>query len=409
MTAAIASVRWAATARRWQSCLFLLLFAAIVCAPAAVMVLAPEQRLIPRAPKFEENRAAAPRPPWPRTLQQALAFPPRLEPFLQDRFGLRADLITLNNYLRFRLFGEFTSRQIMLGLHGRVLLTSHDAGAPFSMIRGICGVGVGDALTDAQADALGVLLRRTRAVVQRTAFVLAPSASAVYPEALPVWLARQCDAARPTVPRIGAKIPPAEAGAFLYLLDTARTVRQTDPVIPWASFHWWGMGAKRLIEAASETVLGRTRQVDVPMHPTQKTSDLNQFMPGLGFREDVKEPDWAAAGIERCFGAPCYADDLGPIAAILADVSRYRSPRVDGGRVLVLSDSFGAMSAGYLAEYFHEVRHFSLNNLERMTPDQVRALRTYVFDTYKPDQVVYLFHDGAILYAAARLNRLFWQ
>lgn len=399
-----------AVVRRWQSRLFLLLFTVIICAPAIVQVAAPRLHLIPRSFPFAENRALAAAPPWPRSVDDALTWPLRLDPFLQDHFGLRSDLITLNNWLRYRLFGEFASRQIVLGRGRRVLLTSHDAGAPFSMIRAICGVGVSDAMAAGQGEAIGTLLRRTRtATGVPAAFILAPSATAVYPEAMPPWLARQCAAAQPSVPRVAARTPPSEAGLFLYLLPAAKTVRKDEPVIPYASFHWWGGGAKRLIETAAETLLGRTRRVDIPMHASEKMSDLSQFMPGLAFREAVTEPDWAAAGIERCFGAACFTAELGPIASILADLSRYRTPAAGSERVLVLSDSFGAMSVGYLAAYYGQVWHVSMNNLERMSGEQVRAMRRFVFDAYKPDQVVYLFHDGAVLYAAERLNRLLWQ
>ena len=73
------------------------------------------------------------------------------------------------------------------------------------------------------------------------------------------------------------------------------------------------------------------------------------------------------------------------------------------------SDSFGAMSAGYFSAYFAEVAHFSVNYLERLSPEQMRTFRNYIFDAYRPDTIVLLFHDGAILYAPQRLERLLWQ
>lgn len=404
------SISAAAILRRWQARLFLLLFAVIVCAPAVLQVAAPEFSLIPRSFPFAENRALAEAPPWPRSVDDAMKYPLRLDPFVRDHFGLRADLITLNNWLRFRLFHEFTSRQIVLGEHGRVLLTSHDAGSPFSMIRGLCGVGVSDEMVAGQGAAIGELLQRTRQAAHApVAFVLAPSATAVYPETMPPWLARQCRAAQPSVPRVAARIPPSERQFFLYLGPAAAKIRETVTITPIASFHWWGAGPKRLIETMAETLLGQTRRIDVPMHDAEKGSDLGQFMPGLVFREKVKEPDWAAAGIERCFGPSCFTAELGPIASILADLSRYRAPGAGTKRVLMLSDSYGAMSAGYLAEFYGEVLHLSTNNLERLSVEQMRTLRRVVFEEYRPDQVVYLYHDAAVLYAAGRLNRLLWQ
>ena len=399
--------------RRFQSCVFLLMFAFIICTPAVVHLWRPDLRLMPAEFPFEENRALAPPPPPIASLRSwddVVSYPARLEPFLGDHFGLRVDLITFNNRIRYQLFGEFSNRQIALGQHGRVLLTSHAADTPFSMIRTVCGVGVTDPMVEEAGRSLQALLRRTRESVQGSpVFVIAPTATAIYPETMPTWLARQCASAMPTVPRVTALVSASGSSSFFDLTPTARVAREGEMVIPYASFHWWYGGAKPLIETLAETVLGRKRQVDVPLRDGEKRADLTQFMPGLTFRESVKEPDWVAANIEGCFGAACFASELGTIAGLIADMSRYRSSRIDQGSVLVLSDSFGAMSVGYLAEYFRDVWHFSMNNIDQLSVEQMRTLRHVMFDVHRPDQIVFLFHDASILYAAARLNLLLWR
>ena len=86
-------------------------------------------------------------------------------------------------------------------------------------------------------------------------------------------------------------------------------------------------------------------------------SELSKFMPGVVFEERVKTPDWSAVHVNACVGGSCFPE-IRPVADILADVSRYRSPPGGHGRLLMLSDFFGAMSAGYFSAYFQEVAHF---------------------------------------------------
>lgn len=67
------------------------------------------------------------------------------------------------------------------------------------------------------------------------------------------------------------------------------------------------------------------------------------------------------------------------------------------------------MSAGYFSAYFQEVAHFSVNGLERLSPEQMKTFRSYIFEGYRPDTIVILFHDGGILYGPQHLERLLWQ
>ncbi len=398
-----ADIRFAGAIRRWISTLFLLSFASLICMPGITQWLGQ----VKTPPLFGENRALAAAPRVPANLFEALTYPARLEPFLQDHFGFRAELITLNNWARYHLFDEFISRQIIAGRDGRIFLSSHNADYPYSLIRRVCGIGISDAAATAAAQAVSEVIHRLRRVAPSVVVVIAPSASSLYPDELPSWLARQCSHGAPAVPRVAQRISAEDAGAFAFPIAIALETGRSEPVIPYASFHWWGPGVRRMIDSVAERNLGRTRRFDIPMVVTRKMSDLTQFMPGLTFEETVRSPDWSAVHVDACIGEACFPE-IRPVASLLGDVSRYRGPPGGQGRLLVLSDSFGAAGAGYFSAYFNEVEHFSINGLARLSPAQIVDFRDYVFESYRPDAIVVLFHDGAILSLKQNLLDPLW-
>ena len=394
----------AGAVRRGISVVFVTSVFGLLCAPGIAQLFGSRNA----SPISDENRTLAGAPPFPSSLSDASNYPAKLEPFLQDHFGFRSSLVALNNWILYNLFGEFASPQVALGQRGRVFFTSHDAKHPYSLIRTICGIGVSDADAAEGAHAVSELIDRFRGVVPSIVFIAAPSATTVYPEELPRWLARQCARAVPTVPRVAERISAEDSGRFSFPIAIAKGANEEDPVIPYAGFHWAGTGVRRVIDGIATNRLGLTRRFEIPMVTKTERSELSKFMPGVVFEERVKTPDWSAVHVNACVGGSCFPE-IRPVADILADVSRYRSPPGGHGRLLMLSDSFGAMSAGYFSAYFQEVAHFSVNGLERLSPEQMKTFRNYIFEGYRPDTIVILFHDGGILYGPQHLERLLWQ
>jgi hypothetical protein len=376
----------------------------LICAPGIMQFLGLD---IPTS--SAENRTLAGPPPLPSSLSDALNYPARLEPFLQDHFGFRSRLITLNNWMLYNLFGEFVSRQVVVGQRGRIFLTSHGASQPYSLIRAICGIGVSDDDAAGAARVVSKVIDRFRRVAPSIVFIAAPSPTSVYPEDLPQWLVRKCADAVPTMNRVAEKISAEDSGRFSFPIAIAKEANGGDPLIPYAGFHWRGTGVRLIMDSIATNSLGLTRRFEVPMIAKTEKSDLSQFMPGLVFEERIKAPDWSAVHVDFCYGGGSCFPEIGPIADLLGDVSHYRSPPGGRGRILVLSDSFGAASAGYFSAYFGEVVHFSVNYLDRLSTEQMKTFRNYIFDAYKPDTIVLLFHDGAIFNAPQRLERLLWQ
>ena len=323
----------AGAVRRGISVVFVTSVFGLLCAPGIAQLFGSRNT----SPISDENRTLAGPPPFPSSLSDALNYPAKLEPFLQDHFGFRSRLIALNNQMLYNLFGEFASPQVALGQRGRIFFTSHSAKSPYSLIRAICGIGVSDADAAEAARAVSELIDRFRGVVPSVVFIAAPSATSVYPEELPQWLARQCADAELTIPRIAEKISAEDFGRFSFPIAIAKGANEGDPVIPYAGFHWGGTGVRRVIDSIATDSLGLTRRFEIPMVTKTEKSELSKFMPGVVFEERVKTPDWSAVGVNACLGGSCFPE-IRPIADILADVSRYRSPPGGHGRVLMLSD-----------------------------------------------------------------------
>ena len=108
-------------------------------------------------------------------------------------------------------------------------------------------------------------------------------------------------------------------------------------------------------------------------------------------------PRFAESGVEECHGAACFPQ-LGEIAQVLGDLSRYRNrgDQAGQGRLLILSDSFGAEVTGYFSEYFGEVWQIGTNNVAQLDAEKVGRVRRILLDEYRPDVVVFVYHDAAL-------------
>src|SRR5579884_2908085 len=123
----------------WSRAWFVVAVFAMLIAPAVVQAL----NLDPFRP-VAENRLPAPPPAMPRRWDEAMRTTAALDAYIRDRFGLRQPMVRANNWLRWTLFHEVTSPDLLVGKHGRVFLGAHSGGVPNSMIALPCGAGVTD-------------------------------------------------------------------------------------------------------------------------------------------------------------------------------------------------------------------------------------------------------------------------
>ncbi len=326
-----------------------------------------------------------------------MALPDRLSAFANDRFGLRDAMLWIDGYLRYHIFGEAASDQILFGRHRRVFLGSHFKGRPLSLIDNICGLQILPGQINRIAGDMASLLDHTGRLVPHSLYVSIPTAPALYPEDLPRWIAAQCDSAQPTVERVKSALEakrPDLANRMIYPLETMQALKAVGEPIPRANFHWQDLGAKAVAEFVAERWLGLPKMHDVPLRMITERSDLSQFLPGLDLRSTVGDPDYTKSGVVPSFGAPC-APELEPFAAILAEITCFQWPEGNGPRLLLISDSFGVRAARYLSEYFATTVHINLR-YELLNSEQNDRLRRKLIKAVKPDTIILLFNDNAI-------------
>jgi hypothetical protein len=168
-------------------------------------------------------------------------------------------------------------------------------------------------------------------------------------------------------------------------------------VIPLTNFHWRGLGAEVAAASFAEDRLGLPRRIALPTIQQRLPSDIAFFIPGIPTSNVAIQPDLATAGIDYCSGAACFPD-WSSVAAIINDVTRVRSPQAGDQKLLILSDSFGKEIVDWFTPYFGSVWHFSVTYLSRLSADDREAFRRHIFTEYRPDIVLYVFHDGSVNY-----------
>lgn len=387
--------------RRLYAGLFVAAVTAFLVTPALVQIVLPHP-IVP-----SENRRFASWPAAPRSLAAALGLPSRIDAYVNDHFGLRYQMIAAHNRLQHRLFGEMPTRQVIEGHHGRLFLASHSASKPFELIRAVCGIGVDEGEVVSAAAAAADFIGHLHEVAPRAVLLIVPTSPIIYPEDLPDWIGRQCVAATPPALKVADRLPATARAAWSYPLTEEQRLKRSMPVFPRKDFHWLGTAPRAVVESLAEQRLGLIKRVDVPATVRPVASDLGQFLLGLWFGGHAALPDWRRAGIDACNGAKCFPE-LGQVAQILDDVSRYRAKASGNTRLLVLSDSFGLAAAGYFSQYAGTVWHFSLNNISRLSPAQREGFERFAFGQFHPDIVVAIFHDGALLGGLKRLNPILW-
>ena len=380
----------------WLQRLFVLAALVILAAPMVV------QFAVRSEPRRGENRAPAARPAWPASVGALPAWTAGMDAWLRDHFGFRNRTLDALDQVQFQAFRAFTSPQIVMGREGRIFLASHDARERYrnSLIRVACGAGVPAGQTAQIAAALAAVLERSDAAgAGRSMAVLVPSASVLYPSQLPAWLERQCRSATPLIEGITAALPAAMAPRVVNLRPVLAALDPATPAIPRYNFHWDGIGPLRAAAWMAETQLGRRAGFILPTRVVRKRSDLKGFYPGLRLSVDVTEADEGRAGVATCLGPRCFEAALGAEAAVLMDeLARYEGPGQEG-RLLLLTDSFGAFVAAGFTPYFREVVQVSLNNLPQLSGEQRARLRRALLEEYRPDVTLFLVHDYAATYA----------
>ncbi|RJF98240.1 hypothetical protein [Noviherbaspirillum saxi] len=370
-----------------------IIIVALLSIPAVLALWQPAQGV-------GENRYLAAFPAKPHDWETVVRFPARLDLWINDHFGFRDVLVQLNNRLRYTLFKQFPTLQVIEGQGGRIFLATHStAHAPYAAITQACGYRYEHA--DGIAKQVSAFDAGFRKLGVDARLLVAPSSPVMYESELPVWLRQRCDPAMAPVPRVMMSpfLAPEARQRIYYPIAEAKQIGQTTPVIPKTWFHWSGTGP-RLIAAASVRHFWDTNAssaTDLKTSEQLKPSDISHLFPGVELESKVEVADFKVSGIEQCAGPACHHPALQSVMAKLGDISLYRNASAPDRRLVMLSDSFGQHIAGWYSPFYREVVHLSTNNLAMLDDVEIKAIHAHFLQPAESQHLLFLYHDGSLL------------
>jgi hypothetical protein len=112
-------------------------------------------------------------------------------------------------------------------------------------------------------------------------------------------------------------------------------------------------------------------------------------------RAGVHRARFLAAGVAINVAMPILFKYLGLLLAQLAAVGVPGVPSVDVPRPWG-SRSLRFRAGAFIAPCFGEVRQISTSTVNRLSAGDRGTLREFLFHQYRPDDVIFLYHDGAV-------------
>jgi hypothetical protein len=370
------------TVRRWT----LVFFVATLFTPLLVGLFAGSGRQA-------DNRVLAPPPGVPTSFKILIEWPHRADAYLNDHFGLRSTLVRANAIVNWYLFGSSANRSVIVGRHGRLFLSEGEV--PNRVILGDCGAWWSEGYVASFAQAVQAAIEGLQHDFGRLSGLFVPTSAVLYPEDLPLWMADACADKVPLVDDILARLPQSQQRLLAYPKAVAASLPSSTPLIPKRNFHWDGQGASLFMEAYVESRFGLTREAMPIWRPASKPSDIARFLPGVSVVNQINIADWAGTGVVFCQEMSCL--NASPFEDTVFPRESMRVSRPGpGGKLLLLSDSFGAAAAAGLIEYFADILMINMNNYQVLELDQRRALLERLKSKWGDAQVLVLVEDGNI-------------
>lgn len=354
-----------------------------------------------------ENRYLAPPPPLPLSWQQFLATPAKVDAWINDHFGMRADLVEFNNRLRFRLFREFPTIQMAAGRNGRVFMAAHTTTSPLYLaMTAVCGGGNATA-SPGTVEYFNALFGDFERAGLHPRLMIVPSAPAVHSADVPKWLARRCAGEDTAVAKVlnDQALQQQAREHIFYPLKEARVLAGNEDMYPKTWFHWAGPALGEMAKLSVQHFWGLPAELPAPLPTTSKwsLSDVNYLFPGVELTSLIVQPDFGAAGIQACYGPACYPEFQGYKAG-LPDVSRFSNPAAPARRLLILSDSFGSKISGWYARHYRTVEQVATNGIDQMSDADVADMKRVLFRDPANTDILFLYHDGGAVYNTLRFG-----
>lgn len=365
---------------------FLFCFAAMLSTPLIWHFLDPSAAQ-------SDNRALAKPPGFPSGLAELWQWPRRAEAYLDDHFGLRPQLVRANVNIHWHLLDSSSVSSIVVGRNGRIFFS--DGEVPFRAALGNCGAWWSadyraDFVHEAEAG-----LTSLRRAFPNVSVLLVPTSPVLYPQDLPAWMERACAGHVPLATDILQHLPDPLREMVSYPRDVAVSLPASGPLIPKKNFHWDGRGPDLLMQSFVDGRFHMPRVIEPGWTERVVPSDLAPLLPGIELVDRISVPGWGTSGVRFCDVSVCA--QRAPLDGIALPLETLWAERPGaGGKLLLLSDSFGAKAAATLIEYFSDIVMINMNNVQRLSPDQRRSLWYRLNNDWRPDYVLVVVQDGNI-------------
>ncbi|NHZ89363.1 hypothetical protein F2P45_10100 [Massilia sp. CCM 8733] len=363
-----------------------------------IVMLAVPALISVKAARKPNDPNLTPLPARPHTLQELMEMPPKVTAWVSDHFGLRGRFIMADNIMRFYLFHEFPSVQLAYGQNGRYFMAAHaKTVGPYQAMTTVCSKGKANAST---IPYLNKLFTAFHAAGLDPKLLVVASSPAVYPDDVPADLVKECTSTDTPPARVLAspELLPEARKSILYPLKEMREISKNATLFPKTWFHWNGEG----LDQVARLTLSHFFQTPLDQPPLKVRtymghSDLGHMVIGVNLDTELTEPDHGASGIKACYGADCYPEMPG-VARVLGDVSRFHNPNAPKRRLLIISDSFGAKLAQWNSRYYGEVEHFCTTHTYELNPQQIAAMKAYIYRNRADTDILFVYHDGGAMY-----------
>jgi len=278
--------------KKWLSSRGLgIIFSMILAIPAVIS-------LLQAGNLRSENRHLASFPDAPATQEAILAYSKLLDLWINDHFGFRDRFIKINNYLRFMLFDQFPTIQVIAGRDNRIFLSAHATTQPaHSAITIPCGYTTTDINKVARQINLLVKSFQTQGIDAK--LLIAPSGPMVYSENLPVWLAQRCKLSTPPIQSVlgSSLIDPQVRASLYYPMQEMLALKNTVDVFPKTWFHWAGAGPRAVAGSSVDYFwhIAPDAGKELVANDKKLPSDISHLFPGVLLESQILVVDHAQA------------------------------------------------------------------------------------------------------------------
>ena len=327
-------------------------------------------------PGFHENRKLAAFPETPKNVTQIKEYCRKIDNYVSDNFGLRALFISLNSFLKFKIFATSPTEEVFVGANGWLYKRFN--------IRDFMGL---NSIGNRELRQWRIILEERRDWLAKRGIelllVVAPAKQSVYPEFLPGYMVK-----KPQNTKTDQFLAYMRDRSDLKIVDLRRPLiegKKEFPVFYKTDHHWNYRGAFIGYQKIAEALPRYFRRDDVlhindmTVEPSYLKTNLYNMM-GLTDGETVD------------FLAPArgwLSKRLKPDTPVLkkinqkayATVTEINNPALP--KAVFLGDSFMGWNSRFVAEHFRRVvftnlwiakshwEHFPVELIRQEKPDVV--------------------------------------